>query len=201
MGRTSTARERLLDAACTLMRTRSYGTVGVADICTHADVRKGSFYHYFVSKQALTLAAINQHWASEGAQWRAILEDADHPPLDRLHLLCTATAEKMRRDRITDGSVHGCVFANLALELSAQDEEVQRRLREIFEEQIDLIAGLLTAADAAGDIPDAGDDAARRALARSLIAQLEGMVLFAKLRDDPDVLGDLWPHAKLLLRA
>jgi hypothetical protein len=32
-----------------------------------------------------------------------------------------------------------------------------------------------------------------------MVAQLEGMVLFAKLGNDPEVLADAWTHARLLL--
>lgn len=41
--------------------------------------------------------------------------------------------------------------------------------------------------------------AASRAAARAVVAQLEGMVLFAKLDNDPAVLGDLWQYTLLLL--
>ncbi|HCU50381.1 MAG TPA: TetR family transcriptional regulator, partial [Micromonosporaceae bacterium] len=47
MGRSSTARERILAAACELMLSRGYGSIGVAEICARADVKKGSFYHFF----------------------------------------------------------------------------------------------------------------------------------------------------------
>ena len=35
-----------MDAACELMHNRGYGSIGVAEICARADVRKGSFYHF-----------------------------------------------------------------------------------------------------------------------------------------------------------
>ncbi|MEQ4610094.1 hypothetical protein ABMX48_28045 [Streptomyces cavourensis] len=34
-----------------------------------------------------------------------------------------------------------------------------------------------------------------------MISQLEGMVLLAKLKNDPTVLDGLWPHTLLLLQA
>ena len=53
MGRTSDARERLIATAIELIRARSYESVGVDALCNHAQVKKGSFYHFFPSKQDL----------------------------------------------------------------------------------------------------------------------------------------------------
>jgi TetR/AcrR family transcriptional regulator, transcriptional repressor for nem operon len=53
MGRTSEARERLIGTAGDLWHRRSYTDVGVSEICETAGVQKGSFYHFFPSKQDL----------------------------------------------------------------------------------------------------------------------------------------------------
>jgi TetR/AcrR family transcriptional repressor of nem operon len=197
MGRTSDARQRLLDAACELMHTRSYGAVGVAEICAQADVRKGSFYYFFASKQALTLEAINAHWARQRAEWAAILHAPD-PALERLRRLFEVTAAAQQDAQQTRGAVSGCALANLALELSTQDRVVQARLQEIFDEQIAFIEETLRDAVAEGSIPATS---ATHGIARAVVAQMEGMVLFAKLGNDPEVLNDLWSQTLLLLRA
>jgi TetR/AcrR family transcriptional repressor of nem operon len=196
MGRSSTARQRLLDAACELIQTRSYGAVGVADICALADVRKGSFYYFFDSKQSLTLEVIDAHWSGQRADWGATLT-APGSVLERLHRLFLDTAAEQRRTLSANGAVRGCVLANLALELSTQDRVVQTRLQEIFADQVGLIETALREAAAAGEILP---ESATVEIARAIVAQLEGMILFAKLGNDPDVLAGLWPQVRLLLR-
>lgn len=188
MGRTSDARERLLKAACELMLRRGYGAIGVAEICAHADVRKGSFYHFFPSKQALTLAAIDEHWDRQRADWTAVL-NAPGPALSRLETLVQQQFSVQRQARESTGEVPGCLFGNLALELSNQEQEVRRRLEEIFDEQIALVESTLLDGAEEGTIPR---PAADRRTARAIVAQIEGMVLLAKLGNDPSVLGDLW---------
>ncbi len=47
MGRTSVAKEKLLQVAFDLIWQQSYGSVSVDDICERAKVKKGSFYHFF----------------------------------------------------------------------------------------------------------------------------------------------------------
>ncbi|WKX69279.1 TetR/AcrR family transcriptional regulator [Streptomyces sp. XD-27] len=197
MGRTSTARERLLDAACSLMLSRGYGAIGVAEICARADVKKGSFYHFFASKQALTIEAINAHWAAQRPGWVATL-DGDGPAEDRLERLFLDQAAAQRTAKAEGGAVNGCLFGNLALELSTQDAVVQTRLAEIFDEQIALVHAALTDAAEQGTIPA---PAATRTTARAVLAQLEGMVMFAKLTNDPSVLDGLWAQTSRLLQS
>ncbi|MEV6207949.1 TetR family transcriptional regulator [Kitasatospora sp. NPDC051914] len=195
MGRTSTAQERLLDAACELLHDRGYSAVGVAEICARADVRKGSFYHFFASKRALTLAAVDAHWAVQQKAWRAVLGDAGQPPLERLRQLLEAQAAAQRADKAAGGSVRGCLLGNLALELSGQEREIQARLAAIFDEQAALVLGVL--AEAAETEAVAAD----AETARAVVAHLEGAVLLAKLADDPAGLDGLWPAVRRLVRA
>ncbi len=196
MGRTSEARERLLDAACELMRGRGYGAIGVAEICERADVRKGSFYHFFDSKQTLTVEALRAAWADEGVLWRSIL-GADGAPFERLDQLFQAQADAQHRSKREVGAVRGCLYGNLTLELGSQDETVRACLKEIFDEQVALIHKLLLDASSSGDL---APERATPQYARAVLAQVEGMVLFAKLDNDPAVLDGLWPQISGLLR-
>src|SRR5450755_2427776 len=47
---------KLLNAALRTIRTKGYGASTVDDICHAAGVSKGSFFHYFTSKEDLALA-------------------------------------------------------------------------------------------------------------------------------------------------
>ncbi|MFI7359527.1 TetR/AcrR family transcriptional regulator [Streptomyces avidinii] len=197
MGRTSTARERLLEAAGDLLQTRGYGSLGVAEICTRAEVKKGSFYHFFESKQALTAEAATAYWHQQRACWTAELAGPD-PALIRLRRVLAALTAAQHAHKETNGTVDGCLLGNLALELSTQEPDVRACLANAFDEQTALITATLLTAAAEGDIPP---HHATSATARAVIAQLEGLVLFAKLRNDPSVLDTLWSGTLLLLGA
>lgn len=195
MGRTSDAREKILTAAKRLIEQHGYSALGVAQICAAAGVPKGSFYYFFESKQALALAVIDEHWTEQRGQWTALLVN-DEPPLQRLRALFEATETVQRTGQRDTGSVVGCLFGNLALELSNQSEEIRVRLQAIFEEQIDMIERVVADAQKAGDATAAVD---AREAARSIVAQLEGRVLLAKLLNDPAQLETLWRNSLALL--
>jgi TetR/AcrR family transcriptional repressor of nem operon len=197
MGRTSDARDKILAAAQRLIEQRGYTALGVAEICAAAGVPKGSFYYFFASKQALALAVIDEHWATQRRQWTELL-DNDRPPLRRLRDLFDATEAVQRAGQEDGGTVVGCLFGNLALELSTQSEEIRARLQEIFEAQIEMIERVVLDAQSSGDAAATVD---AREAARSIVAQLEGRVLFAKLLNDPAQLETLWRNALALLGA
>src|SRR5450755_2481076 len=62
---------RLLDAALRTIRTKGYGASTVDDICHAAGVSKGSFFHYFTSKEDLALAAAAHFSAGADALFAA----------------------------------------------------------------------------------------------------------------------------------
>jgi len=53
-------RLRLLEVAQERFTQHGYDATGVAEICRHAGVSKGAFYHHFPSKQALFLALLDR---------------------------------------------------------------------------------------------------------------------------------------------
>ena len=195
MPRTSDGRERLIEAGVELFSQRPYGSIGVAELCARAGVNKGSFYYFFPSKEALALAVIDRHWTWQKGVWTGILDGPGTMP-ERLRGLFDATAQ-MQVDAVTGtGWVAGCLFGNLALEVSSQNEPVRAALQEIFDEQIELISSRLGAAVESGDLPALPDvDAA----AKAIVAQLEGLVLFAKVFNDPSQLDGLWRNSLALL--
>ncbi|MET8947921.1 TetR/AcrR family transcriptional regulator [Streptomyces sp. NPDC004542] len=196
MGRTSDAKERILTAAHPLLERRGYSALGVAEICTAAGVPKGSFYYFFASKEALALAVIDEHWATEKREWDRIL-GSDAEPLERLRRLFEATEAGQRAGQKSCGSISGCLFGNLSLEMGNQTEAMRERLQEIFEARTETVARVITEAQERGEaaVPDA------RAAAQSVVAQLEGQVLFAKLYNDTAPLGTLWVNCLALLGA
>ena len=56
-------RERLLDAAVAVIRRQGLHATTVEQLCEHAGVTKGGFFHHVASKEAIAVAA-TEHWGS-----------------------------------------------------------------------------------------------------------------------------------------
>jgi TetR/AcrR family transcriptional repressor of nem operon len=196
MGRTSDARDKILDAAQALIGLRGYSALGVAEICKAAGVPKGSFYYFFESKEVLALAVIDEHWVVQRLDWERIMR-SNTQPLQRLRQLFEETQAGQRAGQQSCGTVSGCLFGNLSLELSNQTEPIRERLQEIFDKQVEMVDQVISEAQQQGDVSVADTHEA----ARSVVAQLEGQVLFAKLYNSPQRLGTLWSNCLALLDA
>jgi TetR/AcrR family transcriptional regulator, transcriptional repressor for nem operon len=168
----------------------------VAEICKAAGVPKGSFYYFFESKEMLALAVIDEHWAAQRLEWSRILH-SDAGPLQRLRRLFEETEASQRAGQRSCGTVSGCLFGNLTLELSNHTETIRERLQQIFDAQVDMVEQVIAEAAERGDVRA---DSTREA-ARSVVAQLEGQVLFAKLYNDTQRLDTLWSNCLSLLGA
>ncbi|MEM6811116.1 MAG: TetR/AcrR family transcriptional regulator [Pseudomonadota bacterium] len=130
MPKTNT-KQKLIDAASELIWRNSYGSVSVDDICKAADVRKGSFYHYFKSKVDLALASMENYYE----QSKPFFDEAfspTRPPLERFERLAAIILEKQAEARETYGHVCGCPFATLGSEMAGQEEIIREKANEIF---------------------------------------------------------------------
>lgn len=78
------AREKLLDAALSVIRSRGYAAARVDDICTAAGVTKGAFFHHFESKEAMAVAAADYWSRITGALFAGAPYHDQENPLERI---------------------------------------------------------------------------------------------------------------------
>ena len=197
MGRTSDARERLIASAIYLIGARSYCAVSVDDLCAHAGVNKGSFYHFFPAKRALALVAIDVQW--EQAR-RRLFDPAfapDVPPLERITRLFAQEAALQEAGQIDIGCVLGCPFGNLAVEMGTQDAAIRAKVDEVLAGFCAYVEDALREAQATEAM--CGSDLA--AMARAVIAYFEGVMLLAKAHNDAGLIERLGQEAIRLVGA
>lgn len=191
--RDTTARDRLIEVAAQLLHQRSYGSVGVDELCERAGVRKGSFYHFFHSKRDLALAVLEAQWDAFERDGLRLAREAERP-LDRLAMVFEFGIATLDRCRRETGSVLGCPFGNLAVELSTIEPEIRAKVAEIFARFARFFEDVLATAVVAGDIGEIDIPGA----ASALVAYYEGIMLLAKTSGETQVMRDLAPAALLL---
>src|SRR5688572_28308165 len=75
-----TTKERILDAAEEIMLQKSFHSVGLNEILAAVKVPKGSFYHYFESKEHFGVELL-RHYLAEATAWkRRLLLSTDQEP-------------------------------------------------------------------------------------------------------------------------
>jgi TetR/AcrR family transcriptional repressor of nem operon len=82
--RMAPARQKLLDAAMSVIREKGYVATTVDELCARAGVAKGSFFHHFPDKQALAVAAANYWSETTSALFASAPYHAHKDPLDRV---------------------------------------------------------------------------------------------------------------------
>ena len=79
-----TAKQKLLDAALSVIRTKGFNATSVDELCAKAGVAKGSFFHHFKNKEALAIAAADYWSQMTGALFAAAPYHNHHDPLERV---------------------------------------------------------------------------------------------------------------------
>lgn len=194
MGRTSDAKQRLIHSAQALMATTGYTALGVKEICDHAEVNKGSFYHFFPSKRDLALEVLECYRIQYLQEVDRCL-DQELPLPQRIEGLFHHFAQGYLATVRSCGHVKGCLLGNFALELSTLEEPIRLKLQQIFQDLTDRLEQVLRQGIAAGEIPIL--DPARTA--QALVAYLEGSTLLTKTFNDPTVMQQLAQGAVILV--
>ena len=183
--------QRILESARDLMNDSSCADAGVTAICEKAQVQEGSFYHYFESKQELTLSVIDAFYTDMKESVLDKAFDPCLPPLTRLSRFIDMIIDNQISIYEQTGHVLGCPFGNLASELSTLDETIRKKLNGLFMNFKQLIRDTLQEAVDAGELKLADIDLK----AEEFLAYFEGCMLLAKAQNDPTILQRLLPTA------
>ena len=187
-------RSRIIASAKSRFHSRSYANVGIQEICENAGVQKGSFYHFFPSKRDLALAVIDEFADDWANGFVAEAFDPALPPMERIDYLIDAAYFWQKAIKEVHGRMLGCIFGNLTLEVSTQDDIMRAKLLAIFTLAKSRFKDALDQAVAEGVI--APLDSALTA--EAMLAYLEGVILLAKSQNDPELLYRLGPAIKTL---
>jgi TetR/AcrR family transcriptional regulator, transcriptional repressor for nem operon len=174
-------RDRLLDAAMTVVRQKGYAATSIDDLCKAAGVTKGGFFHYFPSKEALAVAGAEQ-WTARAEQviftlppWTAI-ED----PLERL------LAHIDFRLSMLDGPVEGfsCFVGTMVQETFVSNDAIRAACDASITAYAERLAEDIQAAI---DCHGIGFGLTALDLAYHIQAVLQGAFILAKAKGDPAI--------------
>lgn len=176
-----------MDAALELIWAQSYGAVTIDDICKRADVRKGSFYYFFDSKEQLAVAALERLWRET---WKPAMDEvfsASVEPLDRLKAYLAGVYRRQSETKARTGRMLGCPVSSVGSEMGTTECTVCEKTREILGRKRRYVEATIREAIANGSL-EPGDPIKRTTVLMSFI---EGMTLQARMLNDPEILKGL----------
>jgi TetR/AcrR family transcriptional regulator, transcriptional repressor for nem operon len=144
-----TTREHLIEIGLQRIHKIGYAATGVKEILDLARVPKGSFYHYFPSKEAFALEVLQRYASREAQRCQTIFGDDKLPPLKRLRKyfneLISVYGQK--------GPISGCLLGAMSVEVAEHNPDIQSLLSGAFGHWQQAIAALLRSAVDRRDLP------------------------------------------------
>jgi TetR/AcrR family transcriptional repressor of nem operon len=132
-------RKSLLEVGQQLFLGSSFNCVGLNDILKQAEIPKGSFYHYFDSKEDFGLQVIEHYHRHNYAALEAILADTSLSPYQQLK-----TYYENNISHFTDiGYCQGCLMANLSQEIADVNEKLRCKISLLSKQTVDQVAGCI----------------------------------------------------------
>jgi TetR/AcrR family transcriptional repressor of nem operon len=188
-----TAKDKLIAAAFSLIRKNGYASTTVDELCHEAGVTKGSFFHYFASKEALAVAAAHA-WSERNRELFGSASYHKHKdPLKRL-----LGYIDFRKDLIRgEISQFTCLVGTMVQE----NYESAPNIRRACEESIVGHAQSLEA-DIAESIRlyKPKEKITAEGLALHTQAVIQGSFILAKAKTDPEMVLDSLDHLKKYFR-
>lgn len=158
------------------MLERGYADTTVDEICALAGLSKGSFYHFFNSKEAMGLAMLDRANEVGIKRWFEGPFMAEHDAKRRLMAFLLTTEENS-----PELWGKGCLLSSLVTDLATTHPSIRQRVAEQFTRIIQRLSVLFQPLAApGGGQPTAAD------LAESYLGTLEGAVLLARAFQDPE---------------
>ena len=182
MAKTSTGATRdtkniLLEAGMSVMFEKGYTNTGIQEVLSSVGVPKGSFYHYFESKEDFAVQIIRHVEENYAATLNSFLRDPERSPVNRLRNLC----ETKKNDLLEQSCRRGCLIGNLSQEMADQSEVLRKELARVMARWRDMYAACIDEGQSLGEI---NKNASAEQYAEFFLCGWEGAIMRAKTQKE-----------------
>lgn len=173
-------RQTILDTGYRLVLGKGFAALGLQEILKDSGVPKGSFYHYFASKEAFGVALLQEFVRGYGQRIDHLLAVGPATGRDRLMRYWGAW---LHDPDAPDGRgwAEDCLVVKLSAEVSDLSEAMRKVLSDGVATLLARIAALISEGRADGSLPQGAEAGA---LAQVLYQMWLGAALLAKLTQD-----------------
>ena len=174
-------RQHILDTAKPIILGKGFSAVGLSELLSVAGVPKGSFYHYFKSKELFGEALLDSYFSDYQTRLDALLKQKGCNAAERLMGYWSTWLETQS----SEGTVDKCLTVKLSGEVSDLSETMRVALHNGTNRIIEALAGCIREGTLDGSQPK-NIDAQRTAL--NLYNMWLGATLLTKIRRDRSAL-------------
>ncbi|MGY0596835.1 TetR/AcrR family transcriptional regulator [Vibrio sp. JZG10] len=190
--KTNDTRQHILDVGYELIVNRGFTSVGLSELLKKAAVPKGSFYHYFKSKEQFGEAMIQDYFTKYFERLNARFTNTDLNGYQRL----MSYFEEIVKVEDDVCNANKCLLVKLSAEVSDLSESMRLALRQGADKTIQAMADCIDVGIQDGSIPN-GDSAL---LARQIYYLWNGASLLNKLYQDQAALTQSLTYTQHLLQ-
>lgn len=190
--RTTDTRRIIIETAQRIMARRGYSAVGINEVLAEAGVPKGSFYHYFASKDAFGEAILKSYFADYLTDMDGVLAQPGQSAAERL----MAYWQQWRQTQSLDECQGKCLAVKLGAEVADLSELMRLALKDGTNAIVDRIER--TIADGLED-GSLSVDGEVRDVAQALYDMWLGASVMAKIHRSLDPLDTATSATRRLL--
>jgi TetR/AcrR family transcriptional repressor of nem operon len=163
----------LLEVGMDMMLERGYTNTGIQEVLNALSVPKGSFYHYFESKETYAVEIIRHYDLDFSVSLMRVLRNPEQTPIERLRTFCA----NGRANFAAQNCRKGCLVGNLSQEMSDQSEALRHELSKVMGKWCDLFAACIDEGQKMGGITN---ERSARELAEFFLLSWGGAVMWSK---------------------
>lgn len=174
-------RSSILEKGARIIHRKGYNHTGIQEILDAAGVPKGSFYHFFESKEDFGLNLLDHYAGFFAKKAGDLVNKTDTPPLQRLK----SFFDEFRCIFEDNACELGCPIGNLSQEMGDLNPAFRKKLENIFQMMVAPVEKLLNEARKRKELSrkvDTGE------MADFIINSWEGAILRMKVQKNPDAL-------------
>ena len=168
-----TTREEILEKAIDVFGRQGYHRTSMHDLAAACGLLKGSFYHYFSSKEALMEEVLRYSLDYFRKHVFSVARREDLPPAERLRSMLEKSSVIILRNN------QGCVFGNTVLETANVMPLFRETTQAFFTDWTDALVHIYASKY---DPQTAGEQA------QQTVMEVEGAIMLMKLCNNPQLL-------------
>ncbi len=183
-------KQKIIAEATKLVQQKGFEATSMSDVVEATGLQKGCLYFHFTGKDELLTSILEK----SKTDFFQLVDGALHgkTPGEQLDNFLKGVLEYQK----SLGFSGGCIFGNIAAEMSDKDKRVATFVKDLFDEWIEKIRLVVKAAQKTGEI---STDVSSDVLARHIIMALEGGIMLSRLAKHEKPLKDCLSSLRVMI--